>query len=468
MIDAYVTDQGRNSRMSASEKTAARKTVGGAKTAWQKLKKNASVIIGERAVFAIVNLAAAAIAVRAIGIEGFGAVALVHSYARLVGDTLRFQSWQAVLRYGAPLLEADDKDGFRRLIGLTIRLDMLALLGSLVLAVFGARFAADLLNWPPKVAAIAPWYALSIIFMISATPTGLLRLFDRFGVLAAQHAVNATIRLIGASLLWVFGASVAGMVAVWFVAAMVSGLYMFGVALSEMRNRNVLPRISPRWSFRALAAGFDGIWRFVFGTNVATMLSSAMPQVATLVVGAFLGTTNAGLYAIARQISDGISKPAKLLGPVIFPEITWLRAKGRHASVGKLLRRAFLAGMGCVAIIALFVGLAGRFFLELVFGPEATAAYELMVLATSASALMVWGFALEPALMSAGRIGAVLMIQIIGAAVFLALLLFGLPIWGLVAAGLAHLAQSSLVFAGRALSVRKVLASDMETFEPRS
>ncbi len=433
---------------------------GNARTAWRKIRANASIILGERAVFALVNLAAAALAVRTIGLEGFGVVTIVHAYARLIGDTLRFQSWQAVLRYGGPLIQSGDHDGFRRLIGLTLRLDVLALAGSLFLAVFGAGFMADLFNWSPEVAALAPWYALSIIFMISATPTGLLRLFNRFGVLATQHAMTATIRLIGALALWLAGGSVGAMVAVWFAATVISGTYMMTVTFMEVKKRRLLPRIRPSWTFRRLADGFEGIWGFVFGTNLVSTLSAGLPHLATLVVGAALGTSSASLYAIARQVANGVSKPAKLMAPVIFPEIVWLRASGKHVSVGKLLRRAFIAGTVGVALIAILVGLAGPYLLEFIFGPEALDAYGVMVLAAAASALMVWGFALEPTLLSAGRIGTVLIIQVIGATVFLTVLLTGLPVYGLIAAGFAHFAQSVIVFSGRLLTVRRVLAKD--------
>ena len=182
-----------------------RKRGSGAKSAWRNVLGNASVILSERIVFGVVNIAAAAVATRAVGFEAFGAVVLVHAYARLFGDMLRFQSWQAVLRYGAPALANGRTQDLRRLLGLTLRLDLIALAGSITAAILFSGFVASIFSWPEETARWAPLYALAIAFMATDTPTGVLRLLDRFGILAVRHAMNASIRLTGAALVWMLG-----------------------------------------------------------------------------------------------------------------------------------------------------------------------------------------------------------------------------------------------------------------------
>ncbi|MEX2519977.1 MAG: hypothetical protein WD969_11655, partial [Paracoccaceae bacterium] len=50
---------------------------------WRRMRRNAAMLLGGRAVFGLVNLAAAAIAVRAVGLESFGVVVLLQAYVRL-------------------------------------------------------------------------------------------------------------------------------------------------------------------------------------------------------------------------------------------------------------------------------------------------------------------------------------------------------------------------------------------------
>jgi O-antigen/teichoic acid export membrane protein len=430
----------------------------GAKAAWRNVLGNASVILSERIAFGVVSIAAAAVAMRAVGFEAFGAVVLVHAYARLFGDMLRFQSWQAVLRYGAPALADGQTQDLRRLLGLTLRIDLIALTGSITAAILFSGFAASIFNWPEATARWAPFYALAIPFMSTDTPTGVLRLLDRFGILAVRHAMNASIRLAGAALVWMLEiegqSGAAALIAVWFLASVLSGGWMIAMALLMLRRRNLLPQMRGNWS--EMRAGFHGFWGFVLATNASTTIVTAVANATTLVVGGVLGASAAGLFGVVRQFADSFGKPAKLLGPVIFPELGRLRAEKRRKSLDGLILRALGAGTTAVVVIAGVMALAGGPLLEFAFGAEALQAYYLMIFATVAASLSIWGFSLEPALLSAGRAGISLAIQCSAAALY-ALTLFGLLSMGggLTEIGIALLMNAVLVFLARLGAVWK-------------
>ena len=72
-----------------------------ARSAWARIRRNLAILLGERAVFAVVNVVAAGVATRATGVEAIGAIALLLAYARLISDGIKFQSWQSVIRFGA-------------------------------------------------------------------------------------------------------------------------------------------------------------------------------------------------------------------------------------------------------------------------------------------------------------------------------------------------------------------------------
>ena len=155
---------------------------------FRRMLRNAGTLLGGKLAMGLVNLMATAIAVRTLGVEGFGTLILIHAFAQISATFTKFQSWQAVLRYGAVSLERGRWADFRALVRFTARLDAgSGLIGVLfcagVAVLFGRFFGigADL-------GVTAALYATSTAFMVMATPTGLLRLFDRFDVLAARDA----------------------------------------------------------------------------------------------------------------------------------------------------------------------------------------------------------------------------------------------------------------------------------------
>lgn len=416
------------------------------------LYRTALLLLSSRAVFGLVNLAAAAVAASAVGLSAFGAVILCHAVARLVGDTLRFQSWQAILGFGTPMLDRGEGRSLSRLIGVTVALDLAALGIALGLLMIFAPALGQALGWPHEMQDWVRFYALAAVFMTSATPTGVLRLMDRFDILNWQHAINAVVRLTGATAVLWFGLGLDALFTVWFAAAVLSGgwmmlrAFMLGRAMLTVLPATGRTEMPPRF------------WPFVLSTNLSSSISGALLHGSTLAVGAVLGPAASALYAIARQISDALAKPAKLLGPVVMPAFSETRNDATGGASTLMTRSLVIGGTAMIAIVAL-VYLAGDAILAAVFGAEALAAHGLLVLAAVAAAITLCGFALEPAILATGRADLALVLSTSAALAYAALLGLLLPAEGLFGAGLALLAHAALLFAGR-LAVARWLLHD--------
>ena len=422
-------------------------------TLWQRLWKNITVILGGRAIFGIVNLVAAAIAVRACGVEAFGIVALLHAYIHVFAGLLRFDTWAAVTRYGVHAM--DSPPDLRRLLGFTLRLDLLAFCVSIFLAALVAPLAGHILHWPNEVIALAPWYAVNIIFVTGATATGFLRLIDRFPVLAQQHGLNALIRMAGTLILWITGGGVVELAVVWGLASMLSGLYMMIVAWREAQRRNLLPKLSGRW--RDLSRGFPNIWRFVTVTNVDGMISTVMNYGVTLMVGAILGTIGASLFQIAWQSTDFMRKLSSVLSPIFFPELTKMEAAGNRAEIRKLVNRTLqFAALWLILMTAVFV-FGTEPYLRLLFGSDTLAVTNAMIVCGIAAALYASGFTFEPSLMSIGKESSILKITVVACAITIPSITALTYTYGLVGAGLGLLLWRGLTFVSQYVVLMRAL-----------
>ncbi|MET0337346.1 MAG: lipopolysaccharide biosynthesis protein, partial [Caulobacter sp.] len=94
---------------------------------------NTGVLLGGRVVNAVISLAYMAVAARALGASGLGVLVLINAFAQLVGDAVKFQSWQTVLNYGAAPFAEDRKPDFQRVVRFTVFLDIVSgLVGVLI------------------------------------------------------------------------------------------------------------------------------------------------------------------------------------------------------------------------------------------------------------------------------------------------------------------------------------------------
>ncbi|MAG33533.1 MAG: teichoic acid transporter [Deltaproteobacteria bacterium] len=417
----------------------------------RRLLANASLLIGGRSLNGLFNLAAMTLIVRAVGLETFGSLVLVHAFANTIGDLAKFQSWQAVLRYGTPALEAERFTDFRRLVKLTVMLDLGSALFGIGAAWVAAPLLAPHLGWPPTLVPVVQIYSLSILFMVTATPTGLLRLFDRFDLLSVSNAMGSLVRLVGA--VWIFfrGGDLEFLLALWFSSVVVNGLWLIGHSIRALSARELLR--GPRLGYRGLASGHERIASFVLTTHVNTTLSASMRHLATLVVGSLLGPAGAGLYDVSRQVTTLLTRLARLMKPAIYPEFARLSARNDMPGIRQLLLRSMALMTATGAVLVLPFVLFGRTLLGFVFGQEVEAAYALVVWMALAAAIRLLAFPLEPALISTGRAGTALVVRATTVTVFLTCLFTLIPRIGLIGSGVATLAAAIVALAGQGLSV---------------
>jgi O-antigen/teichoic acid export membrane protein len=393
---------------------------------------NAGMLLGGRSVNAVLGLAYMAIAARALGASTLGVLVLIQAFAQFLGDVVEFQSWQTVLHYGAGPLAEGRRADFQRVLRLSLVLDLLSGLVAVALGVAGAILFADRLGWGEAETPTAAVYMVSIVFMVSATPLGLLRLFDRFDVLARQPALNAAIRVTGGVAALLVAPTLEGFLAAWAAGTMAAWLYLAGSALLELRRRGLLTAFSWRGP---LAEGMPGVWRFAWNTNLASTLDVAFTHVVTLVVGGMIGPSQAAFWRVGRQVADAIAKPAKLLTPALYPELARLRADNRHAAMWRLARNVGLLA-GSVGAVLLAVSAAfGPNLLTLVLGEAFAPAAAVMTWQVAAAVVGVFALPLEPLLISLGKPGAAVRVRLAVGVAFLAVLPFLVERFGLIGAG---------------------------------
>jgi O-antigen/teichoic acid export membrane protein len=201
-----------------------------------------------------------------------------------------------------------------------------------------------------------------------------------------------------------------------------------------------------------------GIWRYVFGTQLASTLDLPATHLPVLVVGGVLGPSAAGLYRIANEFASVLLKPgAKLFGRAIYPDLARLLAQNEILALRKMVvRTGALAGALSLFVFGLFV-VFGREIIVLSAGGEFLGAYETMIWLCLAGVVSMFGFGLEPLLISAGRIRETVMARGLATVAFIPALAILLQQYGIAGAGIAGLVYSVLMVVFMALSGRCLL-----------
>jgi O-antigen/teichoic acid export membrane protein len=331
------------------------------------------------------------------------------------------------------MLQAGDATGFKTLIRFATKLDLLSAVISVAVALVFVGPVAALMKWPGEAMAWVYAYCVTVPFLVTATPTGVLRLFDRFKMLGWQLAIMPVVRFVGALVVWALGGGLSGFLIVWILSAVLDGGSLWILGHRELKARRLLPS-------RARLEGetADRDWLpYMIKTNLSSTVDLARTNLPVLIVGAVLGSAASGFLQLALNLTNLIAHPTNMLYHATFPELSRISAAGDNKRVRKVAIRSTLTGILVAAPFIVGFALLNEPVARILGGPEFAPAASLIALMALAQIFRIGSVVFEAAVVSSGGVGYALGAQTISAALILAAMFLALPLFGVEAAPIA-------------------------------
>ena len=378
---------------------------GGLQQGLRKIARNLGWLLASRGVLAVLSLVYLGIATRTLGIADFGRFALITGAAQAIAVLVGFQTWQIVIRYGVDHLARGDERALARLMRGCAWLDLASAVAGSVLA------AAILLIWGDAFGITPPLMRDTLIFAvvqlmtIRSTPTGILRLRDRFSLSALADSVTPVVRFVGAGAALLFHPTIQGFLLAWAVAELLTaGAYW--LLLARTGDLKLLAGL--RVDLQQLLSENPGLLRFVFSTNANSTLGMSTKQLPLLLVGGYLGPAAAGAFRLALQLAQALAKFSQLLARAAFPEIVRAVRGAPPEQLPSILAKVFGASsVGGLAILFV-VAILGRPMLTLIGGASYGDAYFSLLWLATAGCLDLATVGFEPVLLAVHRAGTAL------------------------------------------------------------
>jgi len=404
---------------------------------------NMGWLLGGRGFNAVLSLVYLAIAARTLGTEGFGHFALIIALAQAMVGFSSFQTWQFIVRWGAnPDQPGVDLGRAREATGFAVGLDLVSIIGGSLVSVLVVLTAPLWLDVPPDLMWLTLFFCVISLLTIRTTPTGILRLHSQYGKATGAEAVQPVVRTVGSVLAWWLMPDVTGFILAYAASEVLTFLALWIVAA------RVQPVSLASVSLKAIPARYEGVWRFVWSTNMSGSLAVAGKQVMILLVGTFGGAYLAGGFRIANQLGVALIALAQTISKAILPELVQSR-DGAVEIARRMANIAAIAGVTAVVTAILF----GRPGLALIAGPEFTGFYWAMIILSIAGAVELVGASLESLLVSAGKAHVAFLVRLFPTILALVMLQMAIDWKGAQGAGFAVLGSSVLTVVGFYLAI---------------
>lgn len=423
-----------------------------------RVARNLGWLLTGRAATALVNLAALSLMARALSLEAFGQVLLLHACALMLRQIFSLHLGDTVIMYGVALVEGRRTWNWRILLGALFRLDALtALLAGAVAATLllvgpDLLAAADLFALDESLQGAAWCYIAALLIPANGTANGCLRVLNRYRLLGCLPLAGPLLRLAGIAAAAQLGLQAPWHVGIWALALALDQLLALIAAALVLTRRREAP-IFDRPAHQALGE-HPGSTAFLRTVYWQTNLDQLPRHASMLLVGGLFGADGAGIFRYVRDLAEALRKPAVLLRTAIFPDLRSLWLRDRR-SFARLTWRAGLGLAGLGGAFALAAWGFGGALLTLLAGAPFAAGAGLLALLLGAAALDLGGAALRPASHAMGRARQVLRIQLAATALYFAALLAASGSAGLEAAGWAALLGAAFSLAGVGWLVRQ-------------
>ncbi len=403
----------------------------------RRIVRNSSYLFGSNVISAVLSFGQTIIAVRLLGVTGWGLVAVVQTFASNINRFLSFRMSEVVVKHLGSSLAEEKKEEAAALVkaaGLTeAAMSLLAFLVLFVLAPWASRvFAGDATTAP-----IFIFYGLIILInLIYETSTGVLQSTHRFDHLARINLVNSIITctmISGTYILYRW----TGLITAPHLLEAVLLAYVLGktftnisqVILAGRELNKVLDRGWWKTPLRTLP-GKPALIMFALNTNLNGTLNLLFRDNILLYVAVLLSVTAVGYFKIAMTLTIPITL---ILDPLIAPtysEISRTIAKLQWGTTQRLLKRVTMITGGVVLAIWAGWALTGWWIIPTVYKPQASPVYPLLLILVAG-----YGFATtfqwnRPLFLSLGKAGYPVLIALLTGIVELALIFSLVPRYG--------------------------------------
>lgn len=375
---------------------------------------NTAWLMGGKGFGAICSIVYLAILTRTLGLKGFGHFSLIFGTAQALIAIAGFQTWRVVVRYGAAHIHDKQWAAFGRLGMFAGVLDAMgAALGCVIAAVVFFAFA-HLLDLNESYIVPGFLFCCAQLWALVSAPTGIVRALNKFQMAVYVEAVVPLGRLVGAVAVWLLAPSVGWFLFVWALVDLLEA------ALYWMMARRLAPE-SVQWrylkDYRRTLEENPGLWHFFWVTFAGSTIDALTKNGPLLVVGGVIGTRAAGLYRLASQLSQALSKFSTMLTRSVYAEVSRMRVASTMQEFRRLaVQTSLIAGAGGIVVVLVAL-LAGRWLLGLIGGEDFEGGAAILVPLAIAASFDLASVAFEPVLHSTGKAQHSLTARLIGLAV---------------------------------------------------
>ena len=367
---------------------------------WTSLVKNSFFAFIGDSVSSFINLIITIILIKLIGDYGNGLLILSQSYMQIMDVVFNIQSWKGVILYGQKALIKNKIQKFYGYIKLGCILDISTAISGGIISIAFSILIGKIFGWSKEIILCTQIFSFTIFSHFSGTPTAILRILNKFNLVAVQKILSALIKLISLFVVWKINAHISLLTAViiYSVTDIIGNIILIIFALFVfIKNYSFLKLVKSK-----IPSDYKEFIKFTIWGTLSDIVDIPINYFDVFIVS-FLSVNLVSVYKVFKQFVSILTKFTTAIHQAILPQFSELTAKGLKANGYKAMIKIRNLTLIVFGIISLILGLSSPIWLKVFYGEIYSSNWYILLIYLLLQTIMLSYSTLHPYFTSLGK-----------------------------------------------------------------
>jgi polysaccharide biosynthesis protein len=294
---------------------------------WKNLFKNSFWAFFGDASASAITFIISIILIKIIGSESYGILILAQSYMNIMDVIINIQSWRSTIQYGQKAIVDENDKELHSYVKLGCIMDISTAILCFIISILLPNLIGGFLHWSNEMILCSEIFAITIISHFAGTPTAILRLFNKYNLVAlsktlaaifkitaivAYYLITKNLNLVSSTIIFMLTDFIGNILLVIFAFYHYSKKYKIADIIKAKMPKDAKSFIS-----------------YTLWGTLSEIVDLPVQTIDVFIVSV-LGNVTVAIYKIFKQIIGIISKVTGPIQQSILPQFSELSAKGNE------------------------------------------------------------------------------------------------------------------------------------------
>jgi O-antigen/teichoic acid export membrane protein len=299
--------------------------------------KNALIVFSGQTAASLIGFINLALLYQSIGRFGNGIIVSVAAYTAVFDGIFNFQSYNAVIKFGSEALAVNNKTKYKKYLKQALVQDIItAIIAFIVGSIVLTSVAKNIMHWDNEVTGYARIYLITILFNITGSLNGMLRLNDEFKVGAIIGVRIAILRLVLLIIGKQLNMSLSFYIYIEILLSLTNCCMLFYSSFKSLKKHDCM-------DFLHTKIGFDKEFtKFNLYNNIVSTIDMPTGQIVNLIISKFLGFSEVGIYNFFTKIGSLLTRVVDPVNQSLLPELSKMVANNQNKNGWRIVKKIFI------------------------------------------------------------------------------------------------------------------------------